>query len=311
MYRKNFLLLLTIATAITLYSCEKDEDLKQQGTMSIEMTDAPIDDANVEAVFVTVADLKVDGASVEGFSKATIEVSALQNGLTELLCNTQLDAGSYSKISLVFDYATDEFGAAPGCYVVDVTGLKHQLLSEAGEIAIDHDFTIEADQQTDLVLDFDLRKCLVVEEGGTDGYDLVTKAELEQAIRIVPKAHCGIVKGTCSDLLTGSDKIVVYAYAKGGFNKAQEVQGQGESKVQFANAVTSAAVGADGKFELHFLEAGEYELHFCSYEENASGEMELKGFLDLEVLNSLNLGSITVGASASVTVEVLVTGLLP
>lgn len=311
MYGKKFLLLLTIATAITLYSCEKDDELKEQGTMRVEMTDAPVDDANVEAVFVTVADLKVDGASVEGFSKATIEVSALQNGLTELLCNTQLDAGAYSKITLVLDYATDESGAAPGCYVVDSGGLKHQLLSQAGEIAINNDFTIESDQQTDLVLDFDLRKCLIKEEGGTDGYDFVTKAELEQAIRIVPKARCGIVKGTCSDLLTGSDKIVVYAYAKGGFNKAQEVQGQGESKVQFANAVTSAAVGADGKFELHFLEAGEYELHFCSYEENASGEMELKGFLDLEVLNSLNLGSITVGASASVTVEVLVTGLLP
>lgn len=311
MYRTNFLLLLTIATAITLYSCQKDGDLKEQGTMRVEMTDAPIDDANVEAVFVTVADLKVDGASVEGFSKATIEVSALQNGLTELLCNTQLDAGAYSKIALVLDYAADESGAAPGCYVVDTGGLKHQLLSQAGEIVIDHDFAIESGQQTDLVLDFDLRKCLVKEEGGADGYDFVTKAELEQAVRVVAKANCGIVKGACSDLLTGSDKIVVYAYKKGEFSKELEVQGQGESQVQFANAVTSAAVGADGKFELHFLEAGEYELHFCAYEENANGEMELQGLLALNVLNSINLGSITVGASASVTVEVLVTGLLP
>jgi hypothetical protein len=311
MYGKNFLLLLMIATAIALYSCQKDDDLKEQGTMRVEMTDAPIDDANVKAVFVTVADLKVDGASVEGFSKATIEVSALQNGLTELLCDTQLDAGAYSQVTLVLDYAADEAGAAPGCYVVDAAGMKHQLLSQAGEIVINHDFTIESGQQTDLVLDFDLRKCLIKEEGGADGYDFVTKAELEQSLRVVPKASCGIVKGTCSDLLTDSDKIVVYAYAKGTFNKGQEIQGQGASQIQFANAVTSAAVGADGKFELHFLEAGEYELHFCSYEENANGEMELQGFLSLNVLNSINLGGITVGASASVTVEVLVTGLLP
>lgn len=88
--------------------------------------------------------------------------------------------------------------------------------------------------------------------------------------------------------------------------------GQGASKVQFANAVTSATVDANGNFTLSYLPEGDYELVFAGYkDEDGDGSYELKGFLDLSILGGLNLGAITVNANASVTIEVIAMGLLP
>jgi hypothetical protein len=38
--------------------------------LKIELTDAPIDDTRVEGVFVTIADVKVDGQSLEGIQQS-------------------------------------------------------------------------------------------------------------------------------------------------------------------------------------------------------------------------------------------------
>jgi hypothetical protein len=74
------------------------------------MTDAPIDNANVEAVFVTVSDIMVDGTSLEGFSRTTFDLSALVDGKTETLGKLKLEADSYSDIQLELGYATDAEG---------------------------------------------------------------------------------------------------------------------------------------------------------------------------------------------------------
>ena len=59
-----------------------------KGSVNFEMTDAPIDDANVQGAFVTVASIKVDGENYGGFSgKQTIDLLAYQNGFgTGLAC---------------------------------------------------------------------------------------------------------------------------------------------------------------------------------------------------------------------------------
>ena len=131
---------------------------------------------------------------------------------------------------------------------------------------------------------------------------------------MVSKAESGTVEGNCSDDLNVAEKIVVYAYKKGSFNKDTEMNGQGASNIEFKNAVTSAVVDQNGNYKLAFLEKGEYELHFIAYEDsNNDGRMELAGELELSLLGSLglDLNSVTVDANASLTVNVSVTGLIP
>lgn len=54
------------------------------------------------------------------------------------------------------------------------------------------------------------------------GFKLVSTTELESALRLVAKSETGVIKGTCTDALSGSEKIVVYAYKKGTFNLETE-----------------------------------------------------------------------------------------
>lgn len=312
---KNLFVLLVAVSMLTVFtSCEKDDDGSElTGSARFEITDSPIDDASVEGAFVTVSEIKVDGKSVEGFNKTTIDVLAYQNGATKLLADAELEAKTYSSVTLVLDYETDANGNSPGCYIKEAgSDVKHKLASTSNEITISHNLIVAANQQSNWVFDFDLRKCVKREDNGAnDQYEFVTPAELEAGIRVVAKGSAGVIKGNCNNAATAADKVVVYAYKKGEYNRNTEINGQGASNVEFSNAVASTTVDASGNYELHFLEEGDYELHFCSYDENTDGESEIKGTLLLDILGSLDLTALSLDASATLTVNVAVTGLLP
>lgn len=73
--------------------------IQESYATTFKMTDAPVDNANVGAVFVTVSDIKVEGISLEGFNKTTFDLSTLINGQTKTLGNPQMEAGSNSNVN--------------------------------------------------------------------------------------------------------------------------------------------------------------------------------------------------------------------
>lgn len=320
---KHFSIGLTLVACLLFFSygCEKDSNNDLQGSLRLEVTDSPIDDTNIQAAFVTITEVKVDGKAVSGFSgKKTVNLYALQNGQTEVLGDLQLDAGSYSNLSLVLDFESDEDGNSPGCYVLTTDNVKHNLqatTSATQEIVINSgQFEVASDQTTNLVIDFDLRKTIRYEDNPSSGdkYDFVTDSEFQAGIRVVNKARAGTIKGQCEDNLGVAEKIVVYAYKKGTYNKEVETTGQGTSQITFKNCVSSATVDAQGNYTLAFLEEGDYELHFMAYEDaDSDGTMELKGELSLNITGGLNidLTNISIQSESQVTASVLVTGLVP
>jgi len=311
---KNLKLLVSMSCLILiLAACNEDDAApRNMGSVQFEITDAPIDDASVKSVFVTVADIKVDGQSISGFNKTTIDVLAFQNGNTSFLADTELEAKTYTDLTLVLDFENDENGDQPGCYVAEEDGsTKHPLFSSSNEISVQSNFEVISDLESKVVVDFDLRKCVQRENKQDDQYEFVSNAEFRSGIRVVTKNETGVVKGKCNDSVSNSDKIVVYAYKKGEYNRDTETSAQGQSEIEFANAVSSSSVNASGNFEMHFLEKGDYELVYCSYKENAQNEMKLEGTLMIGVLGTINLSSVSVDAAATVDVEVNVSGMLP
>ena len=107
---KNLKLLVSMSCLILiLAACNEDDAApRNMGSVQFEITDAPIDDASVKSVFVTVADIKVDGQSISGFNKTTIDVLAFQNGNTSFLADTELEAKTYTDLTLVLDFENDE-----------------------------------------------------------------------------------------------------------------------------------------------------------------------------------------------------------
>lgn len=305
-----FLLPAIAAAMLFFHACKEDSNTGSTGQLNLEITDGPIDDASVKGVFITVAEVKVDGQTFYGFlGKKTINLLDYQQGNVAALGLGNLDAGGYQQITLVLDHQTDATGSGPGCYVLTDDNVKHALSTAATQtIEISKNFSIEAGQKTELVIDVDLRKAVQYQNGSTDKYDFVAAADLLAAIRLVVKDEAGSIAGACQNDIVIADKIIVYAYKKGDFNRAVEIESQ--NGVAFKNAVTSAVVGNDGQFTLSFLEEGDYELHFAAYKDTDSdGRLEMLGTL---LLNSLiNLESIRLEANADVQLEILVTGILP
>jgi len=312
---RNFAILM--ACSILFFNCNKDED-SDRGQVSVEITDAPADDSNIEAVFVTVADVKIDGESMDGFSgKQTIDIMAYQNGNVKALGLGNIDAEAYNEITIVLDYDTDATGNSPGCYVETTDNMKHDLSGQASgtaEIAASGAFEVMSDMQTDIVVDFDIRKAIRRSSSSSNSsdYEFVSSTELSSSLRTVAKANAGMITGTCNDnSASGTDKIVVYAYKKGSFNSSTETSGQGESSVMFANAVTSAEVDANGEFTLAFLESGDYEVHAASYQENSAGGFDFQGVFEAStLLGGLGLTDLSVEANAELSLSISLTSIL-
>jgi hypothetical protein len=302
-----------IAAAISLTACQKDDDNSGNASTEIKLTDAPFDDASVTGAFVTVADIKLDGQSVSGFTKTTVDLNAYRNGATKSIGTFNLAGKTYNSITFVLDYDMDASGNAPGCYVVTTGSVKHKLQSTANSITISKNLTLQSGASNSIVADFDLRKMIIYQSGGgADKYDFATAAELQTSVRVVAQNKTGTISGNVSDAISGSAKIVAYAYKKGTFNRAAEIQGQGTSNIEFKNAVSSALVAGSGSYQLHFLENGDYEVHFASYKDtNADGVFEFKGTLVVTGAGAIDFLNLGVTANATLTANAAVVAVLP
>ena len=293
-------------------ACSKETINTVEGTLNIEVTDAPVDDAQVKGVLVTVGGLELDDRPVAGFKTTTFDLLDLRNGKIRTLIDSRITAGTYHKLTLVLDFDTEANGNTPGCYVLDADGRKHPLRSDTNRIGLSMALDITAGQSSVFILDFDLRKCIKRQENDPgDSYDFVPEAELAEGLRIIRGNQSGVIKGNCTDVVTNSDRIVVYAYRKGTYMRDSEVHGSGESQLEFSNAENSSVVDTAGNYMIPFLTPGEYEIHFCSYRETDGGIMNPDGTLLIDAAGAVNPGGVPVGASQSTTVNVTVTGLLP
>lgn len=293
-------------------ACNDDNDDNNNmdvasGELRLEITDAPIDDSRIEATFVTISEIRLDGATLEGYQTSTFDVYALQNGLLGLLIEAEVEAGSYQMLELDLNYDTDAEGNSPGCYVLDSDGNTHVLGSGMETLSLSTDLVVEAETRSDYVIDFDLRKCIERSSGASD-YQFTGTGELEAGIRVINRNQTGVINGNCEDNFSSSDQIIVYAYTEGTYNRSNEIQQQNGRA--FANAENSTRVQSDGTYEMFNMEEGSYELIFASYEEDAEGNMELKGTLELDILSSLDDNIVSVNAGSSVSLDVLVTGII-
>lgn len=303
---------MAIIALLSMVSCSKSDDSEidaETYNTSFEITDAPIDNANVKAVFVTIANVSVDGKSLEGFTATTVNLAALVDGKTKLLGNLDLQAKSYSNMVFELDFEKDVNGNAPGCYVEKANGEKDALVAASNKIKVTDTFEVLEQTKNVIVVDFDLRKTIKEEKSNlSSDFNFVTMSELSAGIRTVNAERTGKISGTVNDSKNTSDKIIVYAYKKGSFNAEVETKGKGESGVTFANAVTSAeAKGLSGSYSLVFLKEGEYELVFASYKTEGD-RLYFNSLLEVESATGLNLGAISVTSTINISANVTVKG---
>jgi hypothetical protein len=193
----------------------------QTGTLSLGLTDAPVEDVIGLHLYITGATAKRQGASPESLPIELTDCSsmpgetpdcnpvdllALQDGLIlSVLADHEMLAGEYQWLRLDVDSSRS--------YVVEGTGgingdIEVRVPSERG-LQLSGGFTILANQTTDLVMDWDARQGLA-HSIGTDSYIV------KPSIRLVDLAQFGSIEGTVSDTITSGDCPeggVVYVFA--------------------------------------------------------------------------------------------------
>ncbi|MEZ4850468.1 MAG: DUF4382 domain-containing protein [Bacteroidia bacterium] len=211
-FLKNFISipLFTFITGFLLFQACEPTDISSTGEVNVKITDAPSDDASIQGVFVTVAEVKVDGESYSGFQgKQTIDISAYQNGQTKALGLAELETGTYSNITLVLDTETDANGNAPGCYVLMANNEKEDLAASGQstiEITSNAAFEVKENTTSDIVIDMDLRKCIQYEDQNSTEptFSFVSQSELDASVRVVNEEEAGTVSGSFKALFSRS-----------------------------------------------------------------------------------------------------------
>ncbi len=297
-----------------LPACNKSSE-PGEGEAEFQITDAPSDDASVKSVFVTVADVKVDGQSISGFTKQTIDLKAYQEGNTKVLGSSKLNARAYSNVTLVLDTETDAAGNTPGCYVMTTDNAKYKLSSSGTiNVTINKTWNVFTSAKSTIVMDFDLRKSIRAMADQSVRYNFVSNDNLQASVRLVSQDKVGTISGTYSEQTnSNADMIIVYAYKKGTYNASTETQAQGDDAIFFKNAITSAEVNnglASNTFKIAFLEGGDYELHFAAYnKDSGSGRFIFQTMLSSQTSVNGSLGDfITVQGGITLSISSVITG---
>ena len=214
MKRKNiqrccsFLAILLLGAFLTACGSSGDSDGGGNGTLSVALTDSAAED--YQAVYVTVDRVEVHRSSQEnatsGWSTVaepgtTYNLLDLVNGLFAQLGEGPLDSGSYGQLRLVLGITADNslnIFSNPhpyANYVIDEDGNTHKLKVPSGTqsgLKVINGFIINADQTTDLLLDFDVTRSVVI--AGSSGQYL-----LKPVIKMLKETSYSNVYGTVSE----------------------------------------------------------------------------------------------------------------
>lgn len=290
---------------------EPNDNNPKNRQVTFEATDAPLDNAEVYGAFVTVSEVWVNGEKVEGFNNTTFELSALTDGKTETMEIFETEAESINQVIFKLDFENDEDGQTPGTYVLKADGSKDMMMSTSDEVVINKSFDLDAETSNNIVFDFDLRK-MVREESNGD-YELVASSDLNSSVRAVARSNSGMIDGSINDENDNlSDKAIVYIYKEGTYD-ATEIQGDGNTKLQFSNAINSAEVDANGNFSLNFIEdEGMYELYLFNYNDiDRDGRFEVSGMSQLLINGETSLSGASLSGGAEVDLSIDLKTILP
>lgn len=235
------------------------------GTLSVGMTDASTD--QYQAVYVTIkevqAHMSVDSESswnTVGSPNKTYNLLELVNNTRESLGIALLNSGHYSQMRLILGATPDNSinilsKAHPFAnYVIDLAGVEHELKVPSGMqsgIKIAHEFDINVNSTTEIILDFDASASVVV--AGKSG-----KYILKPTIKVLTISESSIINGVVRRSSNDSDLANAMVLA----------QIFDESELDAKNRITvqaSTITDDTGHFSL-FLSPGTYNLVFYKHD---------------------------------------------
>lgn len=266
------------------------------GTLSLSLTDAPVD--SLLSVFITFTgvSLQADGGErtdVVFPEPKTFDMLTLQNGESAtLLDDVVLPAGRYAWMRL------DLSEAEGALYVRDNVGGQYPLSIPSGAqtgLKLVSGFIILANGQSDFTIDFDLRKSVTLTGSASSPGDYI----LRPTLRLVDNAEAGAIGGQVSTAVTpgvcANPQLfggVVYIFE--GANASVDDYDADSAGALVAAPVTDADGDGTFNFLAAFLPVGDYTIAYTCEVDNLGVDESLVFTTPVNI-------TVSAGASATVT----------
>jgi len=226
------------------------------GTLSLSITDGPVDSAAEVVVIFNAVELKPEEGSsftITFDEPQSIDLLALQNGESApLLQNEVLTAGNYNWMRLAVDADKDEMDS----YITLDDGTTHSLYVPSGSetgLKLNRNFTIAAGRAVNFMIDFDLRKSVLEPNGQSSDY------KLKPTLRVTDMTEVGGISGyIAGSLVTDAscnEGLAVYVYDGLGVTPDDE----GSATTPVTSAIpTYDSLNDRFDYNLSFLSTGDY-----------------------------------------------------
>jgi len=277
------------AASLMLAACGGSSWTPGAGSFSLNITDAPVDEADAVVVaFTGVAVKPAEGGEIQIDFAAPkiIDLLALQGDASQaLLEDYSLANGQYNWIRLSVDESAS---------YIQIDDAQHPLTIPSGDesgLKLNRTFTISAQDDQGFTIDFDLRKS--VHQTGSGDY------RLRPTLRIVDDSDRGHISGTVAAALLDGDAdcldeagnidAAVYVYEGAGVTPT-DINIDGSS-----SPLTSADVSADNgtyRYTAGFLAPGTYTLALTCQADGDDAEQT-------DTLTFLASGDVAVTAGAT------------
>lgn len=257
------------AGAITACSGGGGDAVGSDGTLSLQLSDASVDD--VTEIWVEFTGIRLQPRSgatieIEYDSPLSVDMLTLTGGNTESLLNDEIvPAGAYNWMEL---QVSAEFDSVYDSYVMTETGGQEEIRVPSGSqsgLRLVSPFTITADQETSFLIDWDMRRGLVQAPGQGSGY------LLRPAFRVIDMTEFGTLSGTvamsvvtdgsCTNDLSADTGNAVYVYEQFDAGDTPDDIGGAAGPVPVATATVSQKASGDYTYEV-ILSPGEYTVAF-------------------------------------------------
>ena len=237
-----------------------------QGSLQMALVDAS--SGSYKAVYVTIARVEVHLGGDEDDNGNWLVVSEpnetynlleLVNGVREDLGLVDLDAGLYSQMRLIIELLVPSTGQnilgknhPHANYVIDEDDDEiHKLKVPSKVVKIVKGFEINANQTTELILDFDAMRSVVTR--GNSGKDYI----LKPTIKVRTESEAVIVEGTVTDDPLLTDPPTASIPLAGSLVTAQTTEELAVDPKDEVVIETGTIAADDGKYAL-FIAPGTY-----------------------------------------------------
>jgi hypothetical protein len=324
-YRRVLTLLATTLAYVVLPACGggSNSSGSSTGSMTLSITDSPVDAAQAVVVVFTGVELKPvngDSISVDFAIPKSIDLLALQGGkTTDLFTNQTVPAGDYEWMRL--KVKTDPTANDASHIVID--GNTYNLMIPSGAetgLKLVRGFTVAQGSTTGFVIDFDLRKSVVAPPGHAPNYFL------KPALRLLDEMEVGTIAGTvhltalaAAQLAAGAPvsdcHAGLYLFA-GATATPDDFDGDasgddGGTDPIYLQPVANAGVTTDVSFSIPFVEAGKsYTLAAtCDFDKDGMDSNDYRpnaasGEAGYQTMRWTAVNNVSVTAGATTTVFV-------